>query len=298
MKLLNYNKDYRALLLVLLSTFLLISPLFRMFASIYWVPLKIIFVIICHAINHSHQHLSVFLNDTLNKLYSVLLSVNIGQSGSATIAMHQLNHHGHNNSDADLANSRLVNYRWNFLNLLLYPFVIIINYRKTKNILLKDLVEKRHGIKQTIAIELWAIRLFAITYCLIDWKAFILFALIPYICGVWAILAINLVQHQLVYESNDYEKATNFTGIFLNYFLFNNGYHSAHHQYPNLHWSILPQRHNEIAMNIPPLFVKRSLLNFLVFHFFLNFSARFKITQNNTNQLAPSFEVIHRLPKQ
>ena len=127
---------------------------------------------------------------------SILLSINMGQSGTSTIAMHQLNHHAYNNSDLDLANSRLVNFHWNFLNLLFYPFIIILNYRKKKRFLLNDLETKRQGIKRTIFLELWAIRLFAIFYCLLDWKVFLFFVLIPYICGIWAILAINLIQHQ------------------------------------------------------------------------------------------------------
>ena len=117
MKFIKYTKDFRAIALILLSTFLLISPLFGILCSIYWVPLKIIFAVICHAINHNHQHLSIFTSERMNTLTSICLSINIGQSGTSTIAMHQLNHHAFNNSDLDLANSRLVNYRWNFLNL-------------------------------------------------------------------------------------------------------------------------------------------------------------------------------------
>lgn len=289
MKFLKYTNDYRAIFLVLLSTFLLISPLFGILSQLYWVPLKIIFSVICHAINHNHQHFCIFYQDSLNKFFSVLLSITLGQSGSSTIAMHQLNHHGHNNSDLDLANSRLVNYRWNFLNLLLYPFIIINNYRNKKNLLINDLEEKRQGIKKTIAIELWAIRLFALVYLLINWQLFLLFVLIPYICGVWAILAINLIQHQLSNEKNDFDLATNFTGYILNYLLLNNGYHSAHHQYPHLHWSQLPHHHKEMEKDIPPLFIKKSLFHFIISHFLFNFKPPLKVSNLNI------FEPKHKL---
>lgn len=291
MKLLKYPNDLRPVFLVLLSTFLLISPLFGIFTQYYWVPIKIIFAVICHVINHSHQHLGLFNRTLYNNLFSVVLSLNLGQSGTGTIAMHQLNHHGHNNSELDMANSRLVKYRWNFLNLLFYPFIIISNYRKMKHSLLKELEGKRSGIKKVISIELWVIRIFAFAYLLIDWKLFLLFVLIPYIFGVWAILAINLIQHQLTNEKNEHHHSTNFTGFFLNYFFLNNGYHSVHHQHPNLHWSLLPTRHKEIAKNIPPLFIKKSLVVFILKHFIFNFKKHSSLSHGRTFNQEQKFDL-------
>ncbi|KFA80879.1 hypothetical protein S40288_11604 [Stachybotrys chartarum IBT 40288] len=53
--------------------------------------------------------------------------------------------------------------------------------------------------------------------------------------------------------SSKYNFARNFTGQTLNYLCFNNGYHTVHHLHPGLHWSILPQKHQElIAPHIAP----------------------------------------------
>src|SRR5262249_23362564 len=48
-----------------------------------------------------------------------------------------------------------------------------------------------------------------------------------------------------------------------NWWFFNNGYHTAHHLQPDLHWSELPKFHEEIRSRIDPSLDRRSLLTTL-----------------------------------
>lgn len=267
MKWIKNSNDFRSLVLLVLATFSLLLPLFGYGCSLSWIPLRIFFIIICFAINHNHQHLNICTSNKWNQLLSILLSVNIGQSGTSTIAMHQLNHHAFNNSELDLANSRQVKFRWNFLNLIFYPFIIVINYRKKKNQLLIELEKKQKGLSKKIKIELWAIRFIIIIYLIININIFIWLVLIPYAIGLWAILAINLIQHHYTDQNNNFNESSNFTGLILNYFLLNSGYHSAHHRYPSHHWSLLPDLHKNIEKNIPPGFIRKSFALFIVTQF-------------------------------
>ena len=82
-------------------------------------------------------------------------------------------------------------------------------------------------------------------------------------------------------EKKEFDHSTNFTGCALNYFLLNNGYHEAHHQFPNTHWSLLTIRHKEIEKNISPLFIKKSLIYFILEHFVFSLSAKDRKQQSS-----------------
>ena len=56
----------------------------------------------------------------------------------------------------------------------------------------------------------------------------------------------------LLFLDPPYNHSRNHIGRVLNWCLFNNGFHTAHHMRPGLHWSELPDFHREIAANIHP----------------------------------------------
>ena len=80
---------------------------------------------------------------------------------------------------------------------------------------------------------------------IINWKCAVFFILIPHQYAAWGIVSTNYFQHDGTDEEHPYNHSRNFTGSALNFVLFNNGYHGAHHIKPNLHWSLLPAYHAE-----------------------------------------------------
>ena len=52
--------------------------------------------------------------------------------------------------------------------------------------------------------------------------------------------------------------------MWVNAFLFNNGYHTIHHEKANIHWSELPEAHKEIAPYIHPSLVQKSFWGYLI----------------------------------
>ena len=57
------------------------------------------------------------------------------------------------------------------------------------------------------------------------------------------IIGINLLQHQDCDVASKFDHSRNVTGRLTNWLLLNNGFHTAHHLRPALHWSRLPEFH-------------------------------------------------------
>lgn len=55
----------------------------------------------------------------------------------------------------------------------------------------------------------------------------------------------------------------------MNVLLFNNGYHTVHHDRPGLHWSQLPAKHTEIQHKLNPALTEYSFWWFILRTYFL-----------------------------
>lgn len=77
----------------------------------------------------------------------------------------------------------------------------------------------------------------------LDWKKFLLYILIPHQYAAWGIITMNFLQHDGCDENSEFNHSRNFVGKLVNFWTYNNGYHTIHHMEPGLHWSLLPEAH-------------------------------------------------------
>lgn len=104
-----------------------------------------------------------------------------------------------------------------------------------------------------------------VTLVILNPVAGIFVLVLPHLYAVWGILGTNYWQHDGCDETHPYNHTRNFKAKALNFVAFNNGYHSAHHDKPNLHWSLLPTYHEQhIAPHIHPSLNRGSLLSYLI----------------------------------
>jgi fatty acid desaturase len=92
---------------------------------------------------------------------------------------------------------------------------------------------------------------------IIDWEKALLFVIIPQQVSLFSVLIFNYVQHVHADEESEWNHSRNYTG-FLNFLLFNNGYHTIHHHKAGHHWKNVPEAHKEIEKNINPILLERS----------------------------------------
>jgi fatty acid desaturase len=111
---------------------------------------------------------------------------------------------------------------------------------------------------------------------LIDWRKALLYVIIPQQVGLFAVLVFNFVQHVHADEESPVNHSRNFTGI-LNLMLFNNGFHTVHHDKAGTHWSLAPKNHAAIEHTIDPSLLELSIWWYLIRTYILGaFIPRFR----------------------
>lgn len=157
-----------------------------------------------------------------------------------------------------------VHYRWHFLNGLLFFWHVVLTSPDDEKLYFAIQARKNRPIAKQRRIEQVVVVGAAILLLLLSWRRFIWFAVLPQLYAKYCLVTLNLLQHDGCDNSSDVNFARNFTGSTLNYLCFNNGYHTIHHRYPGMHWSVLPRKHQElIAPHIAPSLVQPNILGYI-----------------------------------
>ena len=82
---------------------------------------------------------------------------------------------------------------------------------------------------------------------------------IPAFFALWTIMLFNYEQHVHTDPWSEHNHSRSWDGKLVNFFLFNNGLHAAHHENPGTHWSKLPELHAELAPKIDQRLIERNM---------------------------------------
>ncbi|HEX3854054.1 MAG TPA: fatty acid desaturase, partial [Polyangiaceae bacterium] len=88
---------------------------------------------------------------------------------------------------------------------------------------------------------------------------YVMTLLIPAFFALWTIMLFNYDQHVHTDPWSKHNHSRSWDGKLLNFLLFNNGLHCAHHENPGTHWSNLRADHAAIAPLIDPALIEHSL---------------------------------------
>jgi fatty acid desaturase len=250
-----------------------------------WFPYLFLSVAVT-VIAHNHNHLPIWRNNTLNILTDYWLTLFYGFPAFAWIPTHNLNHHVLNNKPGDYTITYRVSEQNTWWTVLIYPSVSSwFQQKPIRDYLMKlQNTDKRKfvlSLLQYVALAIWIVG-----GLLIDWQKAILYIIIPQQVGLFAVLVFNYVQHVHADEESRYNHSRNFTG-FLNYLLFNNGYHTIHHEKAGVHWSKTPELHKQIESNIDSSLKERSFWWYIIRVYVLGvFFRRFRTDSMRLKRLA------------
>jgi beta-carotene hydroxylase len=264
---LRYRADRRTLVYAFVTTALFAAQWIYGFHVIPYIVYLFLSIAVT-VIAHNHNHVPIWRNANLNKLTDYWLTVFYGFPAFGWIPTHNMNHHALNNREGDYTITYRLTEHNHLLMLLAYPTMSSIFQQKPIGDYVKRQWKEDRGyfwfcISQYVVLALWiAAALF------INWKKAIVYVLIPQQVGLFSVLVFNYVQHVHADEESKYDHSRNFIG-FLNTLLFNNGYHTVHHDRAGMHWSMTPEAHEKVKDKISPVLQERSFWGYIGRNYFL-----------------------------
>ncbi len=201
----------------------------------------------------------------MNKFFQIVLSFTYGHSTSAYVPGHNFSHHKYTQTNKDAIRTSKARFRINLFNQLFFFFIMSGDILKGEIRFAQKMRTERPEWFRQYLLELVLVIGTKIALLIVNWKCALLFIVIPHQYAAWGIVSTNYFQHDGADHDHPYNHSRNFTGKGLNWILFNNGFHGAHHMKPNLHWSLLPAYHEEhVRPFIHPALDRTSLLGYLI----------------------------------
>lgn len=281
--LLVHREDYRSIVFVLITLLLLMLPFAVPVNSPWilpWLLASSLFCFSCCIINHNHVHKPVFHGTRANACFAALLTFAKGHSSAGVILAHNYNHHRHNGDSNDWIRPQLAGASRGLMRLLRFLIAATLSMARGRREAGMSCLSPE--IRRQLLRERILLWLLVFALLLLDVETFILFVAIPWAMGITLLIGVNLLQHDGCQSASQYDHSRNFVGSLGNWFFFNNGYHTAHHMLPALHWSQLPDWHNaHVTPAIDKNLEQPSVLRFLFRHYL--FSQALPMEKNNEN---------------
>lgn len=225
------------------------------------------FSVAVSVITHNHNHLQIWNSKVLNVLTDWWLTVFYGIPIFTWIPTHNRNHHRYTNKQGDSTATYRKSELNNLFTFVSYPGVSSY-YQITEGIIpfMKDLKVRDRKRYREYLTQCFVLLAWWLFWFLIDWKKAFIFVLIPQQVSGYVVQIFNYVQHVHADEESKYNHSRNFMGV--NLFLFNNGYHTAHHERAGMHWSETPAYHQQIVQYIDPKLNERSFWGYILRTYF------------------------------
>lgn len=218
---------------------------------------------------HNHNHLPMWRSKVLNVFTDYWLTLFYGFPAFGWIPTHNMNHHALNNRDGDFTITYRYSEKNNLFTLLSYPSISSFHQQRPIRAYLRHLWAADRREFYLAALQYVALFAFVAGALLIDWKKALLFIVIPQQFALFAILVFNYLQHVHADEESEYDHSRNFVGPMLNTMLFNNGFHTIHHERAGIHWSNTPEAHQKIDALIAPELKERSFWWYIIRTYFV-----------------------------
>ena len=231
---------------VRLALFALAGPLV---CAISVIPLAVLGMFIA-PINHHHQHINSFRAAWLNRIYDLVLAVQTGVGPYNWVLHHNLGHHV--NYLNQPPHERPDESHWTRAD-----GTQMGRFEYTLHLLFHQQIDSiRIGLRHTrylryfllMKLVMWALLGLGLWYR--PFETVLVFMLPAFITLVYTIWA-TYEHHAGCAPNNHLDASRNRDNRIYNALTGNLGFHTAHHKRPGLHWSLLPELHEQIRDQIP-----------------------------------------------
>lgn len=259
--------DYRTLIWALAMPVVALIPYFKPNLSHVLFPLSCYFALSAGVIAHNHNHCPTFKGRRMNTMFGAWLSVFYGYPTFAWVPTHNLNHHKLVNKAGDATITWRYTNRHNALVAFTYFFVSSYFQSDPIKAYIRKARTENPALFRSICGQyvFWAgthialITIACVLYGVSKGASIWIFAFgLPAFFALWTIMFFNYIQHVHTDPWSEHNHSRSVTGKLVNFLLFNNGFHAAHHEKAGAHWSTLPAMHAKIAPEIHPDLQSRS----------------------------------------
>jgi beta-carotene hydroxylase len=239
-----------------------------------WVlPLALYAAYCSGVLAHNQNHCPTFEGRRANTFYSAWLSIFYGCPLFAWVPTHNQNHHRYLNGEGDVTRTTRYGAKDNAWTALSYPlssgrhqFPLIRawvseararNPARFRRILIEiAAVVVGHVTLAGLAVFLHGPRVGALTYLVV--------CLVPALLAPNFMMVTNYLQHVGCDPASPDNHSRNFVSPFWNWFVFENGLHTVHHEHPGVHWSRYRALHDARSERIDPRLNANSLFGYVL----------------------------------
>lgn len=239
-KILRRKSDLRSLGLIGVAFFTMLYLLGQTDVHLISFIIFTIMVVMCTLINHNHRHHNIFSNNFLNNFLNNIISLCIGAPSTRLHLVHHYNHHLHYPAHDDWSHYELNAKGKGFYRICTY--LVNATQKMTKN---RDQLVKTEHHRRALRNERILLYLFGAIALWWNWKVFVFIILPGWFVGLSLLLTSNLLNHDQCDLTSEINHSRDFINPIENWFFCNNGYHTAHHLNPHLHWEELPALHQK-----------------------------------------------------
>jgi len=225
-------------------------------------------------VSHLFTHTPWFRSQSLNRLISMLNSINIGQSVQSYELVHVRNHHRYNNDQPrpdgktlDISSTFRNGARGEHVSAFRYAFAgaleTLIGIGRGLLSVLRFWRVGAHEVEllsllakspRKRAWELRQVQLDRMSHFLalglfltISWKWFLFCYLPAFFLALALVNVQNYYEHYGAAPANRYANSVSYYGSLYNLLTFNDGYHQEHHLRPLAHWTQMPRVRREYS---------------------------------------------------
>jgi beta-carotene hydroxylase len=282
----RYTSDYRTLFWALVLFPVVPALGYARPALLPWlVPIALYTSYCTGVLTHNHTHVPVFRARWANDAFGAWLSIFYGCPIAAWIPTHLENHHRHLDGPEDVTRTSRRSPKHDLWQALVYT-TACANWQRP---LIAGYVRRSYARRgrhwrvfrnQAATLVVTHAGMLALSLALHGAAGILVYVLA---FGLPAVLApsfmqfTNYIQHVHCDPASADNHSRNFVDRTANWFLFDGGYHTVHHERPSTHWSRYAELHRERASRIHPSLCRHSVLSFCFETYVLGaFCARFR----------------------
>lgn len=240
--------------------------------ALWLIPLSLYVSYCSGVLTHNHNHSPAFFGRRTNVAYGAWLSLFYGFPIFSWVPTHNQNHHRYIDGEGDETRTTRHASHNGLFALLTYPIAsarwqlpTVVAYARES--FARSPTRRRRILLECAALVFGHLGLFALAVVLhgASRGAFVYFVSLgmPAALATYFMMFTNYVQHVDCDPTSSDDHSRNFTSPFWNWFVFENGLHTVHHEHPGVHWSRLRALHDARAHRIDPRLNVSSIFAYL-----------------------------------